>query len=388
MEGENNGFDKVLELLPAGWEEKAKELKALVRARGIKTPEELLRLILVYLTEGKSFAGTSAVINMGGGGALNKNAAYSRIRNSAEWLEWLCVNLLRQGGCMAEKPRWLEGKDVYLIDGSEVVYGGSKKNYSMLHYCLDAYTLSMKEMHLTGGHEGEKLARFELPGPGVIVLADRMYGNIPGMEHLRERGSGFVLRLRGRAFTVYDGAGRKIELLDRFRGLKEGESGSARVYYRVNGQDIPVRVCALRKDQESERAGLKRLTKTKQRKRRGGPVSDVQRAYNKYIVVATSLDEGVPAERVLELYRVRWQIELAFKRLKSLFQYNEIPVKLERSARAWFYGKLLLAALCETLVNTGRFSPWGGGGNGGGGGAAQPVEGTAGNPDVCRAPDT
>jgi hypothetical protein len=66
MEGENNGFDKRLELLPEGWKEKAKELKALVRARGIKTPEELLRLILVYLTEGKSFAGTSAIINLGG----------------------------------------------------------------------------------------------------------------------------------------------------------------------------------------------------------------------------------------------------------------------------------------------------------------------------------
>jgi IS4 transposase len=74
-------------------------------------------------------------------------------------------------------------------------------------------------------------------------------------------------------------------------------------------------------------------------------------------VVATSFDETVSAERVLEVYRVRWQIELAFKRLKSLFHYNEIPVKLDQSARAWFYGKLLLAALCETIVNTGRFSP-------------------------------
>jgi IS4 transposase len=54
---------------------------------------------------------------------------------------------------------------------------------------------------------------------------------------------------------------------------------------------------------------------------------------------------------------VRWQIELAFKRLKSLFQYNEIPVKLDQSARAWFYGKVFLTALCERIVNTGRFSP-------------------------------
>ncbi|MDR1905070.1 MAG: hypothetical protein LBQ88_22670, partial [Treponema sp.] len=57
-----------------------------------------MRLILVYLTEGKSFAGTSVIIKVGGGFTLNKNAVYKRIRNSADWLERLCVHLLRQGG--------------------------------------------------------------------------------------------------------------------------------------------------------------------------------------------------------------------------------------------------------------------------------------------------
>jgi hypothetical protein len=57
----------------------------------------------------------------------------------------------------------------------------------MLHYCLDAYTLSMKEMHLTEGQNGEKLARFEQLGPNDVVAADRIYGSIPGMEHLGER---------------------------------------------------------------------------------------------------------------------------------------------------------------------------------------------------------
>jgi IS4 transposase len=67
--------------------------------------------------------------------------------------------------------------------------------------------------------------------------------------------------------------------------------------------------------------------------------------------------EEVEASLVLELYRARWQRELAFKRLKSLFEYGQIPGKVEESVYAWFYGKLLLAGLCERLVNTGRFSP-------------------------------
>jgi len=96
-------------------------------------------------------------------------------------------------------------------------------------------------------------------------------------------------------------------------------------------------------------------------------VTELQRESNKYILVATSLGkEEATAAQVLGLYRMRWQIELAFKRLKSLFGYSDLPAKNPQSVKAWFYGKLLLAALCETLVNAGRFSPSGGACRGGG----------------------
>jgi hypothetical protein len=194
----NNQFKAILEILPEGWEGKAKELGALIRARNIKTAEELLRLIVLYLTEGKSIAGTSAIIQLSGEVTINKNATYKRIQNSAQWLEWLCTNLVRQEGLVVEKPLWLGGRDVCLVDGSEVVYGGAIKRYSMLHYCVDGCTLGMREMHLTGPEEGEKLTRFEGFGPNDIVVGDRIYGSIPGIEHLEGKGSGFVLRLRAR----------------------------------------------------------------------------------------------------------------------------------------------------------------------------------------------
>jgi IS4 transposase len=86
-------------------------------------------------------------------------------------------------------------------------------------------------------------------------------------------------------------------------------------------------------------------------------VSALREEYNKYIIVITSLGKDVGTEQVLDLYRARWQIEIAFKRLKSLFRYNEMPARKTENIKTWFYGKLLLSALCETLVNTGRFSP-------------------------------
>jgi IS4 transposase len=113
----------------------------------------------------------------------------------------------------------------------------------------------------------------------------------------------------------------------------------------------------MRKTKEAEAQGLKKLRETNARKGRGEP-SKAQKAYNRYVIIITSI-EGTEASVLMELYRQRWQIELAFKRLKSLFGYNEIPVNKDQSAQAWFYGKLLLAAVCETWVNKGRFSPSG-----------------------------
>ena len=76
---------------------------------------------------------------------------------------------------------------------------------------------------------------------------------------------------------------------------------------------------------------------------------------NDYVVLATSLD--YTNEQILELYRARWQIEQVFFRLKSLFGYGEVPSKRDDTVQAWFFGKLLLAALCETILKRMPFPP-------------------------------
>ena len=43
------------------------------------------------------------------------------------------------------------------------------------------------------------------------------------------------------------------------------------------------------------------------------------------------------------MYRLRWQIELAFKRLKSLLNIDRLPARTEKGARSWIYAHLILA---------------------------------------------
>jgi hypothetical protein len=281
------------------------------------------------------------------------------MRNSAAWLRWLCENIFRRAGLIAPKPRWLKNKNVKVVDGSEDVKCGVRRQCYMLHYSLDLFTLAAGELLVTDRKTGEKLSNFKSFGKGDIVMGDRIYGNIPGITYLRQMNAGYALRINRRGFRLVNGKNQEIDLKQRLSRLKEGKTADIRAKCKINGGYEPIRICVLRKDAASEKAGLKRIRKANQRKQGGKAVTEEQRENNKYIMVATSLGKEASAAQALELYRMRWQIEIAFKRLKSLFRYNDLPAKDSESAKAWFYGKLLLAALCETMANTGRFSPSG-----------------------------
>jgi len=75
--------------------------------------------------------------------------------------------------------------------------------------------------------------------------------------------------------------------------------------------------------------------------------------FAKYVIVFTTRSSGSTAD-VLRSYRMRWQIELVFKRLKSLAQLGHLPKHDDRSSRAWLYGKLLVTLLAQKLIRIGR----------------------------------
>jgi IS4 transposase len=75
--------------------------------------------------------------------------------------------------------------------------------------------------------------------------------------------------------------------------------------------------------------------------------------FAKYVVVFTTRSIG-SAEEILQLYRMRRQIELAFKRLKSLAQLGHLPKYDGRSSCAWLSGKLFVALLAQKTIRVGR----------------------------------
>jgi hypothetical protein len=359
-------FDKLLQdfriitsLLPEGWQQKAYELGATTRTGKVRHPEELLKLILLYQTSGKSYGKTAAMTKVSLGFSITKNAVFQRISKCGAWLSWLCENICRNAGFICEKPGWLSKYNrICLVDTTRVSLEGSDNADYNLHYMLDLFTLDTLEMKLTGSDCGEKLTNFNKLGKNDLMLCDRVYGTLTSINYAISNGSDYCIRLRGNAFNLYDENGNKVDLSELLSDMLEESYISLDLFRNAsigNSDKLePIRLCIYRKSKEEAKKSVDRIKKSNNNNM-GGEVSEIQDFYSNYIVIATSMNDE--CKRVLELYRMRWQVEILFKRLKSIFDYDDIPTKNESTSRSWLNGKLLLVAICEALVNLGRFSP-------------------------------
>ncbi len=345
-------INEISKYLPKGWEEKARELKALVRARQVKTAEDLLTVILTYLMRMGSFGGTATWLNLTSDLHLDKNAVYRRILSSGEWLKWMALTMAKEDGLLIDKPEWLK-KNVVLIDGSELSVKGSKGGDYWLHYAMDLFQFQCRNLSITPLSEGETLCRHDLQ-KGDIAIADRGYCSIKGMEYAREHEADFIIRFRNKAFKIYDDMGNEVNILEHCRGLAPEQSMSFWANYKDKQVLRRVRFVIWHKDKESEKRSARKMKRTYSRKQQKSSAPETLEL-NHYLIVATSLD--MTEQRILELYRARWQIEEVFYRLKGLFDFGEIPSKKKESVLAWLYGKLFVAFLIERIMKWNAFSP-------------------------------
>jgi hypothetical protein len=131
------------------------------------------------------------------------------------------------------------------------------------------------------------------------------------------------------------------------------------VRFEAKGRVYEARLCAVRRSASAARLAKERLRKAACKKGKTPRAETLELAEYVFVLATPGLAD-LDAAQVLELYRARWQVELAFKRLKSLFDVGSVPNRDPKGVRSWIYAKLLAVLLMERLGEESRlFSPWG-----------------------------
>jgi hypothetical protein len=250
------------------------------------------------------------------------------------------------------------GYRVRAIDATTIQEQGATGTDWRVHYAINLSDLQCDFFELTDKTGGETFRRVPVR-KGDLLLGDRAYATPPGIDHVVSKGGAILVRVNQKALPLYNSAGRRIALRSWLKPLRIGEVAELPAFVRSKEREIPGRLIAVKRGRRSSRFARSHMRRRAQRSMT--PVSREALILAGYVFVWTTIPSRVmKAVRVLDLYRIRWQIELAFKRMKSIMGLGQLPKLSESSSRAWIHGKLFIALLIEQLLDAAEhFSPWG-----------------------------
>jgi len=284
---------------------------AVRRLRGFRSLEALLRTLLLHVGCGWSLRETAVQAKLAGIANVSDVTLLNRLRNAEDWLRQLCQRLWKDNGVDLQ-PR-LQGRNVRLLDATVVREPGRTGSQWRIHYSLRLPTLERDYFDLTateGEGAGEKFGRFRFR-TGELVLADAGYCHPAGIAAVVEQQADVCVRLNPHALLCGISGASHFRCWNPWPGC----APFARVAKRWHGR----------------KSGW----------RRNGErwISPETWQYAQYVLVFTTLSSAsATARQVLECYRLRWQVELTFKRLKSIAQLGHVPKHDDQSTRAWLYG--------------------------------------------------
>lgn len=332
-------------------EKTAREFKAFMRARGVKTATDLLRVALGYgegmcLRKACGWAGSVDLAH------LSNPALQNRLAKMANWLEHLAKQLVEKSQPQPNGP-WA-GRRLRLVDATAINSRRTQRSKRTkgtrwrLHmdYGLDG---RINSFELTSGKGAESLRRFQW-SPGDVAVADRGYAKAKDLRAVADAGGDFVVRIGWNALRLLNAEGAPFDLFAELRKMAEGPVGvSVKVDTREKGKPhLPARLIIARLPEDKvEKARARILAKAKRQNRKVDPRSLEAAGYT---MLLTSLPETYAAKDIMALYSLRWQIELLFKRLKSLLRLGDLPAKKEDLARTWIFSKIIIALLAHKMM--------------------------------------
>ena len=345
------------DLLPKDWRDQARSTGALRRVRGVVSADCLLQLILMHTATGLSLRQTAVRAREQFIADISDVALLKRLRSSEVWLRTLTAQMTDIGD-VAIVQRLSRRRRIRAVDATTVEEQGGAGTDWRIHYTLCLPDLSCDFFELTDEHGGETYRRIPVKR-GDLLLADRGYSNAAGVRAVRSAGGDVLVRWNSFSFPLETEEGRDFKALKELSKLPKRSPREWTLSFTHEAKQYTGRLCAIRKNAVATARAQEKMRRQARKKKK--QVNDEALKLAEFVLVFTTVSRNdLNTREVLELYRVRWQIELRFKHLKSLLGLGCLPKYDEASCRAWIQAKLLCGLLIERLMRQAKFFfPWG-----------------------------
>lgn len=333
-------WDYVRTLLPTDLENSARLTQALRRCRNVPDAAALIRMALAYALTDLSLKDVAAWASSLNLAEITGPGLFYRFRQAEGWLERILGQILAE-----QVPLETSGLPIRVVDATVINGPGGRVAVEWrAHVLISAVTGTIRSVQFTGDEGGEKLSRYVVQ-EGEVILGDRAYGTARGLHSVTQQGAKVVVRFNPASLRTCDLKRRRIHLEEWEE--KVPSVGAVEFHILV---PIPPPPTKSHKTWDSAKAIAWIPARAVAARTRSGEV----------IWILSTLPNAVPALAVMGLYRLRWQIELLFKRLKSLLHLDTLPSRQGPTAKSWMLARFLAAALAQRLVDpNGPLSPWG-----------------------------
>ena len=332
----------------------ARATKAFVWGRKISSAVALLRLVLAYCLGERGLRLTAAWAAATQLADISNPGLLYRVQQCADWLGLLIGHLLT-----ATAPRQSQGRLIRIVDATTVLKAGraAKRQNGLwrVHAAFELPSERFGHLELTDEHGGERLDRIGVI-KGEIRIGDAGYMQPDGIAEVLARGGDVVVRSGWRNGRWLDEHGKPVSMINMLQEAKAGLLDVPIWVGRKKAEPLALRLVAVRKP-EAATAEARRRARL-QASKSGYQVSRETLEAAEWVILITSLRAAdYSTADILALYRLRWRVELAFKRLKSLIGLRSPPGSDPRSAKVFILAHLLVAVLLEPWVDVLEDSP-------------------------------
>jgi hypothetical protein len=350
---ERSDWERMLERVPGGWEERARGTGAFVRRRAVGSAGDLLRLVLGAAVLGWGQRLVAGWADLAGIASVSGEAVGKRVRRARAWLG-VEVGLLLG----LRRARWAgRAVRVRLVDATTVRTPGSGGAEWRGHALVDLEAGALCGLDLTDQHGAESLLRQPIE-PGEIAVADRVHARRTDFGECLAHGTDLVVRIGWQNLPLATPTGDLLDLVDWLETPITTPTERPVLVTTPTGVH-PLRLIAAPLPPDRAAAARRRCRRAASKKQRTIDRRTLVAAG--FILLVTTLDSSVwPTTDVLALYRCRWQIELLFKRLKSVWHLDRLRARDPNAAQAHLLAVILAALLAGEVssASSGPLDAW------------------------------